>query len=70
MPNLMMTSIVSEESLARDPHTDRYTHTHTDFDLVYLKLLKTLKTMTPRQCFPQVNLIIFPVTLSPFFRVK
>ena len=31
MPSLMMmTSIVLEESLARDTHTDRQTHTHTD----------------------------------------
>ena len=31
MPSLLMTtSIVSEESLARDAHTDKHTHRHTD----------------------------------------
>ena len=29
MPNLMMTIIVSEESLARDRQTDARTHVHT-----------------------------------------
>ena len=29
MPTLMMTSIVSDESLARDTHTHTHTHTRT-----------------------------------------
>ena len=40
MPSLtMMTSTVSEESLARDRHTDR--QTHTDFCQVYFKLFQS-----------------------------
>ena len=42
MPSLMtMASTVSEESLAGDTHT--YTHTQTDFGLVYLKLFQSHK---------------------------
>ena len=42
MPSLMMmmTLIVSEDSLARDPHTD----TQTDSDLVYRKRFQSRKT--------------------------
>ena len=51
MPNLMMTSIVSDESLARGTHTHTHTNTHiqththiqihTDFGHVYLKLFQS-----------------------------
>ena len=41
MPSVMtMTSIVSEESLARDTYTN--SHRHTDFGIVYIKLFKVL----------------------------
>ena len=33
---MMMTVIVSEESLAREIHTDRHTHRETDTGLVYI----------------------------------
>ena len=45
MPSLMMmTSIVSEESFARDTQIDTHTHTHSDFGLVCLKLIQNRKT--------------------------
>ena len=34
-------TIVSEESLAREPRTDRHAYTETDVGLVYLKLFKS-----------------------------
>ena len=45
MPSLMMmTLIVSEESLTRDPHTDtQNTDRQTGFGLVYLKLFQSRK---------------------------
>ena len=47
MPNfMMMTSIVSEESLARDTHTHRLGGSST---LNFLKLLMTLKTTTENE---------------------
>ena len=49
MPSLMeTTSIVSEESLARDAHyttVKAHADTQTDFGLVYLKLVQSLKTL-------------------------
>ena len=41
---MMITSIVSKESLARDTHTqtDTQASRHTDFGLVYLKLFKVI----------------------------
>ena len=45
MPSLMMmTSFVSEDSLAREPHTDRHTHRQT-LALVYLKLVQSCMTL-------------------------
>ena len=37
---IIMTLIVSEESLARDRHTDRQTHIHTNTGLVSIKIFQ------------------------------
>ena len=50
IPSLIMMTliIVSEELLARDTHTQ--TDTHTDFDLVYLKLFsKSYATLNTKK---------------------
>ena len=40
---MMMTSIVSEESLASDRHTDRHTHTQIErHGLIYVNFFKVL----------------------------
>ena len=45
VPNLvMMTSIVSEESLREGP-THRHTHRHTYFGLVYLKFFEVVSDL-------------------------
>ena len=64
MPSLMMTSIVSEESLVRELHTDR--HRERDLGLIYLEVFQSRKNLKTKTEFMQLFHLVpshIPVTI-------
>ena len=61
---MMMTYTVSEESLARDTHTDRRTHTHTHthtyrLGIIYVKICKVTTLQTQKGAY------VYHISLCP-----